>query len=142
MIFICTLPHPTEGRAEDLPTEAWICIAIYSTGLSYCVVWVGRLCKANLIQVTSSSSDTLHSSSWSCLSVWMLNFMYWGLWKNTRCLVELVLEKYCLWMRTEWVIERFLAHGFESDISAIICDCICAFETYHCVCSFTQILHL
>lgn len=45
-------------------------------------------------------------------------------------------------MRTEWVIERFLAHGFESDISAIICDCICAFETYHCVCSFTQILHL
>ena len=45
-------------------------------------------------------------------------------------------------MRTEWVIERLLAHGFEGHISAFICDCICAVETYHCVCSFTQILHL
>ena len=119
LIFICTLPHPTEGRARrsahqglDLHSNLFHWTLVLC-GVSGAIVW-SQSYRGDIFRLRHSA----------------FQFMVWSESVNAKLcelratekyilscwVVKLVLEKYCLWMRTEWVIERLLAHGFENDI--------------------------
>lgn len=90
--FLFALSHirQKEEQREDLPTEAWICIAIYSTGLLYCAVWVGQLCGANLI----CTGDIFRPRQPA------FQFMVWSESLNAELYVLRAMEKYTLSCKT------------------------------------------